>query len=435
MEFLLINHPLDCPICDQAGECKLQDYAVEHGRGYSRFDEHKVEKRKKVEFSDRVVYDGERCILCTRCVRFCAEVAGKDELSVANRGDQNEIVVTPGKQLENDYSMNVIDICPVGALTSKDFRFRSRIWFMDFTRSVCPTCSRGCNIVVGSRENEILRLVPAENQDVNRHWMCDEGRLTYGYVHEKRLDAPRVDGEDTGWEAALEAARSRLENVRDQGESVFGLVSARLTNEELWLARRLLVDVLGTTNLDTVKRFGEGDDLLRRPEKNPNDVGAKLVGIAPGDGSLGLDDLPGAIEDGRVKTLVAIGEDPAAIPELAAALGKLESLVLIHPQASEAKAHVVLPGCTTFEKEGTLVNFEGRVQRIRPAIRPQGASRPDWQILRDLLNLLGDEVSVVSARSVFRLLSESVPAFGGMTVKSLGELGLPAAEGAESLSS
>jgi ferredoxin len=130
MEFLLINHPLDCPICDQAGECKLQDYAVEHGRGYSRFDEHKVEKRKKVEFSDRVVYDGERCILCTRCVRFCAEVAGKDELSVANRGDQNEIVVTPGKQLENDYSMNVIDICPVGALTSKDFRFRSRIWFM-----------------------------------------------------------------------------------------------------------------------------------------------------------------------------------------------------------------------------------------------------------------------------------------------------------------
>ena len=432
MEFLLINHPLDCPICDQAGECKLQDYAVDHGRMESRFDEHKVEKRKRVPFSDKIMYDGERCILCTRCVRFCSDIAGVDELDIANRGVQNEIVVAEGHALQNPYSMNVIDLCPVGALTSRDFRFKSRIWFMDFTRTVCPTCSRGCNVVVGSRDDAILRMVPAANPDVNRSFMCDEGRLNFRFVGEGRLEAPLVGGEEVEWEGALGAVADRLKGVKGKGGEVFGLGSARLTNEELFLFKKLMVDVLGTKNLDTVKRLGEGDEILRRPEKNANDEGARLIGIAPGDGGLGLDGLPAAIESGKITTLVAWGEDPYEIPELEPVLGKLKNLVLVTAARGPGaeKAHIALPGATTFEKDGTLTNCDGRVQRVRPAVSAQADSRVDAQILCELLSLLEADPGYVSARSIFKGMVEAVPAFAGMTYKAVGELGLPTGEAA-----
>jgi NADH-quinone oxidoreductase subunit G len=432
MEFLLINHPLDCPICDQAGECKLQDYAFEHGHAESRFEEDKVDKRKRVEFSDKIMYDGERCILCTRCVRLCRDVAGSDELSIANRGSANEIIVSPGKELHNPYSMNVIDLCPVGALTSRDFRFTSRIWFMDFTRSVCQTCSRGCNVVVGSREGKVLRLVPARNDAVNGPWMCDEGRLNYRFVNENRLEAPLVGGSEVEWDGALDATADRLKGVVGKGDTVFGLASADLTNENLFLFRRLMADVLGTKSLDTVKRMGEGDDILRRPEKNANGLGAQLIGVAPAEGGIGLDGLPAAIESGKITTLVVWGEDPTAIPELEPLLGKLTNLIVVTATRSEGaeKANIALPGCTNFEQEGTFINFEGRVQRIRQAVPPHAGAQPDWQILRDLLGLLGDEVTIVSARSVFKMLAAEIPAFAGLTYKGLGDMGLPIAEGA-----
>src|SRR5688572_12116534 len=201
MELLLINHPLDCPICDQAGECKLQEYSFELGSGASRFDVAKNHKRKAVDFSDRVVFDAERCIVCTRCVRFTQEITRNDELTVVQRGDRSEIDVAPGKSMTGNYQMNVIDICPVGALTSADFRFRSRVWFMEQKRTVCHSCARGCNVVAGTRWNRVLRLVPSENPDVNRWWMCDRGRLDIKEpAAEDRPVTARLGGRECGAE-------------------------------------------------------------------------------------------------------------------------------------------------------------------------------------------------------------------------------------------
>ena len=208
MEFILINHPLDCPICDEAGECKLQDYAYNYGVGESRFTEEKVHKQKHVELGPRVMFDGERCISCSRCIRFCDEIAKSSQLTFVQRGDRVTITTYPGQQMDNPYSMNTIDICPVGALTSRDFRFNARVWDMSSTKSVCTGCSRGCNIDIWVRDNRILRLTPRYNADVNSYWMCDDGRLnTFKYVNaEDRIDGPHLRREgqliNVGWDEA-----------------------------------------------------------------------------------------------------------------------------------------------------------------------------------------------------------------------------------------
>ena len=183
MEFLLINHPLDCPICDEAGECKLQDYAYQHSVGESRFTEEKVHKDKRVQLGPNIKFDGERCISCSRCIRFCDEIAKEPQLTFVKRGDRVTIVTYPGKQLDNSYALNTVDICPVGALTSTDFRFKARVWDMSANKTICQGCARGCNIDVWVRNNKVLRLTPRENQEVNSFWMCDRGRVKYLQVY------------------------------------------------------------------------------------------------------------------------------------------------------------------------------------------------------------------------------------------------------------
>ena len=210
MEFLLINHPLDCPICDEAGQCKLQEYAFVHSTGQSRFDEEKVHKEKRVEFGPNVMFDGERCIQCSRCIRFADEVAKQPSLSFVQRGDKVTIRTFPGTTFDSPYSMNVIDICPVGALTSIDFRFKARVWEMSFTDSICPGCARGCNIKVGVMDNQVLRVEPRTNMHVNTYWMCDHGRLsTPVLVNENRLSGPQIRTQgvltDATWEEAIDA--------------------------------------------------------------------------------------------------------------------------------------------------------------------------------------------------------------------------------------
>ena len=211
MELLLINHPLDCTICDQAGECKLQDYAVEHGSGITRFAFDKVKKPKNVSWGEKVVFDSERCILCTLCVRFLDEIAGTDEIGIDLRGDKATLIVHGEGQLTSPYQMNIIDICPVGALTSKDFRFKSRLWFMNFTNTICTSCARGCNVVLGSRNDRVLRMVPRFNAAVNDHWMCDWGRLHYEFVNdESRIASPRVGGKSVPYPVAVAKAAELL---------------------------------------------------------------------------------------------------------------------------------------------------------------------------------------------------------------------------------
>ncbi len=436
MELLLINHPLDCPICDQAGECKLQEYSFELGAGASRFDVPKNHKRKRVEFSDRVVFDAERCIVCTRCVRFTQEITGNGELTVVARGDRCEIDTAPGKTMTGNYQMNVIDICPVGALTSADFRFRSRVWFMEQKRTVCSSCSRGCNVLAGTRWNRVLRLVPAENLHVNRWWMCDRGRLEIrDPAAPDRLASARLlrDGRPADADAGevLAAVAGALRDAKAEGGAgLFGLVSARLTTEECWLARRLLRGFAGSPNLDWKPRALEADGFLMTADGNPNAAGARAAGIAPSAGGFGLDGFRAAAESGRVRWAVLVGEDLDDRPEDLAVLGRIPFVALIgaRESATAGRAVAVLPGATWAEKDGTLVNGEGRVQRVRAVVRGPGAARPESRILLDLLAAVGAPgvpAPGASAGAVFKAMAAEVPGFEGMTLAGLGDLGLP----------
>src|SRR5690242_1182289 len=211
LEFLLINHPLDCPICDQAGECKLQEYSVDYGQSASRFVEPKVHKPKTVDLGPRIVLDDERCILCTRCIRFTKDIVGDDALGIVNRGSFNTLTAYPGKVFDNNYTLNTVDICPVGALTSKDFRFKMRVWFLKETKSVCTSCATGCNIIIGSREEKIYRYEPRENDAVNSTWMCDAGRLNYKWINrEDRLTQVKIGQAQTTWPNVLKQIAEKL---------------------------------------------------------------------------------------------------------------------------------------------------------------------------------------------------------------------------------
>src|SRR5580765_6887244 len=262
LESLLINHPLDCPICDQAGECKLQEYSVDYGQSASRFVEAKVHKPKAVDLGPRIMLDAERCILCTRCVRFTKDVAGDDALGIVNRGSYNTIATFPGLPFDNNYTLNTVDICPVGALTSKDFRFQMRVWFLKETKSICTSCATGCSIIIGSREEKIYRYEPRENEADNACWMCDYGRLNYKWVgREDRLTEIRrskVEGRSENWNEVIAEVSARLRDVKPGTAAV--IASARQTNEELYLLSKLAKKLGALT--DSVPRTGEADKLL-----------------------------------------------------------------------------------------------------------------------------------------------------------------------------
>src|ERR1700691_2847179 len=238
LEFLLINHPLDCPICDQAGECKLQEYSVDYGQATSRFVEPKVHKPKAVDLGPRIVLDDERCILCTRCIRFSRDIAGDDALGIVNRGSYNTLAAYPGKAFDNNYTLNTVDICPVGALTSKDFRFQMRVWFLKETKSVCTSCATGCNVIIGSREGQVYRQTPRENEAVNSQWMCDQGRLGFHYIHspDRLLEPMAKVGHGrlaTPWSEIIPRLAAQLREL--QPSQIAIIASGRMTNEEAYL--------------------------------------------------------------------------------------------------------------------------------------------------------------------------------------------------------
>ncbi len=293
MEFLLINHPLDCPICDEAGECKLQDYAYKYGIGKSRFDEEKNYKDKRIDLGPNVMFDQERCISCSRCIRFCEEIAKDPQLTFVNRGEKVTIETFPGKQLDNPYSMNVIEICPVGALTSKHFRFRSRVWDMSFTDSICPGCSRGCNTIIGVRNNEILRIEPRKNLEVNDYWLCDYGRLnTTKYVNDEktRVSSPFIKLDSKGndkeeiieveWDEAISKALYKLMN---KDKEILFVASPHSTLEDNYALKKFANEVFKNDNIIYIPEIDEnfGDDLLKKSDKTPNSNGLKLLGIKP----------------------------------------------------------------------------------------------------------------------------------------------------------
>jgi NADH-quinone oxidoreductase subunit G len=440
LEFLLINHPLDCPICDQAGECKLQEYSVDYGQSASRFVEPKVHKPKAVDLGPRIVLDDERCILCSRCIRFTRDIAGDDALGFINRGSYSTLTAYPGKIFDNNYTLNTVDICPVGALTSKDFRFQMRVWFLKETKSICTSCATGCNVIVGSREEKIYRYTPRENDAVNACWMCDYGRLNYRWIGRKdRLKdvlvgrasslSPATAGQagsltysKTTWTAALNEIAGKLKDA-PQG-SVAIVASARQTNEELWLLKKL-ADKLGALT-DAVGRFGQSDRLLLNADRNPNKTGARLIGICQASVGIKMHPMAEFIRAGKVRTLIVFGEDVTKNGIDAELLGKLDTLIVsdILPNATTRLAHYLLPGCAHVEKRGTFTNVKGRVQKFMKAVEPPGDARPEWEFLHDLVYNVTGQDGFLTIEGLFNEMAKDVPALNGLTWASLGDTGV-----------
>ncbi len=425
MEFLLINHPLDCPICDQAGECKLQEYSVEVGQGESRFLDHKVKKPKNVELGPRVTLDAERCILCTRCIRFMKEVAKDDCIGIVERGSFSSISCHPDKALESNYSLNTVDICPVGALTSSDFRFKMRVWFLKETKTVDVNCGTGANINVGSRENVIYRITPRENEDVNSCWLPDSHRLNFKFVgDERRLKTPMVKGAPVEWRTAIAIA---AEMLKAHGKDSIALIaSARATNEELWLTRRL-VDVLDIDKQhDVIPRVGEPDGLLVSADRNPNTTGAKLLEICTNRPGYRLKKIADGVRAGTIKALICLGENPLKAGLTEDDLKKLDALIIadILPNKATPFATVLLPSSAPFEKRGSMINIKGRLQRLNKAVNAPGQARDDWEILRDLIQAVSGSNGLYMIEDVFKQMAEKVAEFSGLSLSKIGDLGL-----------
>jgi NADH-quinone oxidoreductase subunit G len=432
MEFLLINHPLDCPICDQAGECKLQEQSTGYGRGYSRYIEQKNVKPKRTQLGPRVTLDDERCILCSRCIRFSKEIAKDDVLGFIDRGSHSTLTCYPGKQLANNYSLNTVDICPVGALTSTDFRFKMRVWFLKQTDGIDAESSAGVNTVVWSREGQIYRITPRRNDEVNDTWMADSGRVLYKQVTAPdRLTAVKVNGADSTLDPAVNAAGAIF---KASAGAIAVVGSGRSTVEEQWITRQLASALNASTHV--VTRVGEGDGLLVSADRNPNLRGALVTGLvghlpkpaaAPAGKVVlgGLESLAAAIDAGQVRTVVAVGEDLVAAGLTAAQLAKVSVIALgTHANATTAAAKVVLPTLTVFEKSGTFVNQQFRIQKFAKAIPGVAGATDDLAVLAKLAAAAGAKAPASELGAVWTAIAAAVPALATMTYANLPATGL-----------
>lgn len=426
MEFLLVNHPLDCPTCDQAGECKLQDYYMQYDEIPSRFKEHKVEKDKMVDLGANVMLDQERCIACSRCVRFCDEISKTEELALINRGDHTEITTYPDKKLSNAYAGNVVDICPVGALTNKKFRFKKRVWFLNSTPSVCPGCSRGCNIRVDHEEGKIYRLVPRLNQEVNSYWMCDEGRFGFSNINENRVLRPRIRVGDSYEERSYEDALSELVGLmtgalvrscdsaivqkdsnalahqRTSALTQIAIVAhASQTNEVLKAWCDFAKNVLKTNLLFYSKNDPANpsfDDYLITKDKNPNMSEIERLGLQPISALVQLCDSAIVQKDTN-----APAHQRTSAPNIQGLLildrlsEKDEQLVreskipvlavwAFNETPVNQLARVVLPIPSYAEQDGHFTNIDKKIQKITKAFTPRGESKPVGETLAILKN-------------------------------------------------
>jgi NADH-quinone oxidoreductase subunit G len=444
LEYLLLNHPLDCPTCDQAGECFLQDYSYHYGRGYSRLDEPKNIKPDKDHIGDQITLFTDRCIMCSRCVRFTREISGTAELQVVGRGTHEEIDVFPGQPCNNKLAGNVVDLCPVGALCSKDFLYKQRVWWLKSADSVCPDCSTGCSIHVDKNEDRVYRLRPRPNPDAQGHFMCDEGRFGWKYIHaEERLTVPELKRRDGSlvardWDAVLAAVRKGLESGRNR--SLAAILSPWMTLEEAYLLVSYLksLSASATLALGPVRVVGYDDhypkDVHGRPvepakftiraEKCPNRRGVELIlkhftgAVTP------MGDVLGRAASGDFGAVYCVGGDPRGWinDEQAAALTKPETVVVQDIFASPAtrRATMVLPGGSFAERDGTFVNHAGLAQGIRRAIHGPGDSRPDGRILWELTGRRG----LFNVAAIRREMAKMIPALASLASGEIGEQGI-----------
>jgi NADH-quinone oxidoreductase subunit G len=392
-ELLLLNHPVDCPICDQAGECRLQDYWLEHDRKKKRMKQEPIHKPKGVVFGPTIVYDAERCIVCTRCIRVSTEIAKDPVLSIRERGNMGEVTVAPGRQLDHDYTLMTEHVCPVGALTSSDFRFKARVWFLRSARTVCQGCATGCSAFLDydPRTNTPYRHRPRENMAVNKYWMCDEGMLSYSRAVEGRLLGALVGGDDATVEDALAAVKEQLKGHRNDPSKVAVVLSAQHSNEDNFAMVTLAKTFLGVGDFFVSGRpLGKGDDILMSEDKNPNTRG--VMQVASTTVPRPIADLLEAIDQGTYQYVIALGSelevDAAQAKE---ALAKLKGVVTIaaHDGPLATAAHVALPASAWAEVDGTYVNRQGTAQRSERALAARGDARPGWELVARLARALG----------------------------------------------
>jgi NADH-quinone oxidoreductase subunit G len=456
LEFLLANHPLDCPICDDAGECELQNYYLDHGRHDSRMREVKYKKRKAYDAGGSIVLDSERCVLCSRCVRFLEEITRTRELGIFGMGHSEELMVRPGATVDNNYAGNVVDLCPVGALTDKDFRFKRRVWFLRSAASICQLCSRGCNLRIDydinpyhehkrnfnmrkyrtqpTRYARIQRLKPRINVEVNGHWICDYGR--YGYrstdADDRLLHALTREGDDLRQIEVSEALKqigSGITTALGKGqEKVAIVVSPILTNEELFAVHRLFCNRLNLANIDhRLPVYSEwyGDDLLRTPDPFPNRTGCEWIGLEPGVKGIGVGGLEEAVLGGRIDTLLSILADPRNFLS-SAALNKLKRRYIILRQMPEDLKNftdVAIPAAAWGEYEGTFTNFQGRLQKLEQAFEPLGDARPVWRLMTDLSSWLKKPLNWKTFHDVFSAMTHNVHLFAKLNWEEIGAEG------------
>ena len=407
LELLLINHPLDCPICDQAGECELQDYTFQEGRADSRYREPKRFNPAE-DFGGDVLYVTNRCILCTRCVRFMDDVADDGALCVEERGDRAHIGIAPDHDLSHAWAANVIDLCPVGALVSKDFLNKARAWELDRTASVCPNCSQGCNATLELRDQTVVRMKPRSNSAVNHFYLCDEGRLNYNWINrEDRLESPVVAGKPATWEVALAAAGAAL-----KGATAHVVASASLSNEALWLLKQ----AAGTGKF-RVANGAEAPlpgvaDLSLRADRAPNGTGAEMLGFTRAD-----QPLSGVAASSVV---VIAGDDCTELDRASLASAKAVIVIgTVAPQGLPTGA-ILLPIANFAEEEGTFTNLRGRVQRYLQARPAPGFARASWMVLSDLAAAAGKNGGYPSAEAVFSAMAKAEAAFTGLSYDSMG---------------
>ena len=423
LEFLLINHPLDCPICDQAGECELQDYVFQEGRAGTRYSDYAKRFNPVEDFGPDVLYVPNRCILCTRCVRFMDDVADTPVLNVSERGDRAFIGIDPGQRLDHEWSGNVVDLCPVGSLISKDFLHKARAWDLDKTAGICPGCTQGCNIMIDTRDDVVVRLRPRANLDVNRHFICDTGRADYRWMNRgDRIEAPLVrDGArlvPTDWETAL----TRLaEVVKGASGKIVVLASGRASLESLGWVRRLLEG----RDVTAAIKVPQGEEsplpgvpnLALRKDRVPNLDGAKLAGY-----SVPWQEAIARVEGAALVFLLDAELDDVEAARLATAT-QVVGLQSVDDDRLKGAA-MLLPVSTMPEENGTYVNRNQRVQRFTEAKAAPGMARPAWWIAAQAwAESHPGQTAPLTSADAFARLSETIPALNGLRYGDLGLTG------------
>lgn len=425
LEFLLINHPIDCPICDQAGECSLQDYYQKYGLYKSRFTEEKLHKGKIIDLGSGVILDQERCVLCTRCVRIMRDVAKDEQLGTFNRGNKTVISTISSEKLNSIYAGNIFQNCPVGALTSKDFRFKCRVWFLKSSKSICPGCSTGCNILIDHHENTVHRIRARFNKNVNQYWMCDIGRYYYKNLYsEHRIIKPmkRVNGEliETSYNEVISEIAKKLKAIlQENAPKNLGIIgSPKLSNEDAFNLAVFARDFIKTKNIDSAyypEVAPEHDNILLKEDRNPNTQGCRDMKLLPLHGGMRIKDMLAAARRGTISSLLIFNADLFVKPSLEkgiiSALENIGLIILFQNERNEMTkyAHYLLPVTYWAEQEGTFTNFQGKIQAFNKAVKAPEQVFASSKIISDIAVKMGFDFPKRTVSEIFDAISETIP--------------------------